>query len=219
MATSVGRRRWSLRRFGPCRAEQRATDWPGHKVEERTLHEESGSSPEGEVRRGGASTVRTFVAPTRAEAEALAASAVDAFLAAGWRIDERLWIPGDRRPSLAESVLLSTESENLLDADGALRITFANDVSDAAVPAVSVAVRQRDEFESLAGTRYRRLAPRWIVSGIVAIVGLFIMLSIVGSLPGFATPTPDANGICPLGWAPGWTESDGTITSRFCTRI
>jgi hypothetical protein len=180
---------------------------------------ESGSAPEGEVRRGGASTIRSFVAPTRAEAEAMASATVDAFTAAGWRVDDRLWIPGDRRPSLVESVLLSTESENLLDADGTLRITFGNDAADAAVPDVTAPLRPRDEFESLAGTRYRRLAPRWILGGIAAIIALFVMFSIIGGMPGFATPTPDADGICPLGWAPAWTESNGVITSRYCTRI
>ena len=149
----------------------------------------------------------------------MASATIDAFTAAGWRVDERLWIPGDRRPSLVESLVLSPESENLLDADGTLRITFANDASDAAVPDVAAPLRPRDEFESLAGTRYRRLAPRWIVGGIVAVVGLFIMLSIISSMPGFATPTPDANGACPLGWAPGWTETNGVITSRYCTRL
>jgi len=180
---------------------------------------ELGSVPEGVVRRGGASTVRSFVAPTQAEAEGLAAATVAAFASAGWRVEERLWIPGDRRPSLVESLVLSPESENLLDADGTLRITFANDADDAAVPAVPAAVRQPDEFESLAGTRYRRLAPRWIVSGIIAIVGLFIVLSMIGGMGGFAAPTPDADGACPLGWAPAWTESNGIVTSRYCTRF
>ena len=160
------------------------------------------------------------MAPTRAEAEALAAATLDAFLAAGWRVDERLWIPGDRRPSLVESLVLSPESENLLDADGTLRITFGNDTSDAAVPDVTAAARQRDEFESLAGTRYRRLAPRWILGGVGALLGLLVISSMMSSAPDTATPTPDAYGACPIGWALGWTEdASGTITSRYCTPL
>lgn len=172
------------------------------------------------VRRGGASTVRTFSAPTRAEAEALARLTIDAFAGAGWRVDEQLWIPGDRRPSLTESLLLSTASENLLDADGTLRITFVSDAADAVAPEVSAPVRTVDEFESLAGTRYRRLAPRWILGGIVAIVGLIWILSMAGGLSGSAAPTPDANGMCPLGFALGWTEdASGNVTSRFCSLL
>ncbi|TAL10203.1 MAG: hypothetical protein EPO00_04860 [Chloroflexota bacterium] len=172
------------------------------------------------VRRGGASTVRTFSAPTRAEAEALARTTINAFVAAGWRSDEQLWIPGDRRPSLTESLLLSTASENLLDADGTLRITFVSDAADAVPPEVSTPVRAVDEFESLAGTRYRRLAARWIVDGVAAIIGLIWILSMAGSLPGFATPTPDANGMCPLGFGPGWVEdANGNVTSTFCSRL
>jgi hypothetical protein len=175
---------------------------------------------DGTVRRGGASTIRSFVAPTEAEATALARPTVDAFTGAGWRVDDRLWIPGDRRPSLAESLILSPASENLLDADGTLRITFGTDAIDAVVPEVASPTRTPDEFETLAGTRYRRLAPRWIISGVAAIVALLLMFAILGNVPGFATPTPDPDGVCPLGWGVGWTtDAGGTITSRFCTRL
>lgn len=167
----------------------------------------------------GAWTVRTFTAPTEAEADALANSTISAFGTAGWRIQERFWIPGDRRPSLAESILLSPESENLLDADGTLRITFANDRADAVAPTAAEPIREPDSFESLGGTRYRRLVPRWILSGVVALIGLLIILSFIGGMPGFSNPTPDPEGICPLGYAPSYVIVGDATTSIRCDRI
>ena len=171
------------------------------------------------VRRGGASTTRSFVAPTEAEAEALAASTIQAFEAAGWRLEDRLWIPGDRRPSLVESLVLSPASENLLDADGTLRLTFGNDAADAALPDVAPAVRRPDEFEAIAGTRYRRLAPRWILGGIAALIALLIVMSMFSRFPGFGNPMPDANGVCPLGFAPTYAIVNGETTSIGCARL
>ena len=171
------------------------------------------------VRRGGASMTRSFVAPTQAEAEALARPTIEAYTAAGWRLEDRLWVPGDRRPSLVESLVLSPESENLLDADGTLRLTFGNDAADAPVPELPPTSRLPDEFESLAGTRYRRLAPRWIISGVVFLIGLLIVFSMLGGAPGFGDPQPDANGVCPLGYAPSYSIYNGTTTAISCTRI
>lgn len=171
------------------------------------------------VRRGGASTTRSFIAPTEAEAEALARPTIEAFATAGWRLEDRLWVPGDRRPSLAESLVLSPESENLLEADGTLRLTFGNDAADAALPDLAPAARRPDEFEALGGTRYRRLVPRWILSGVVLLIGLLIVFSILGSAPGFGDPRPDANGLCPLGYAPSYRVTNDTTTAISCTRI
>jgi hypothetical protein len=176
---------------------------------------------EGEVRRGGASALRSFEAPTRPEADALAAPTISAFEAAGWTVDDQLWIPGDRRPSIGESLVLSAASEALLEANGTLRITFGNTDANAALPAVVPTTRHPDEWEALAGTRYRRLAPRWIAASILAVIGLLIVLSFARSF-GLASPTPDANGYCPFGYLPVYQsgpEPDATWVPIGCSTM
>ncbi|HEY4228063.1 MAG TPA: hypothetical protein VGM49_06975 [Candidatus Limnocylindrales bacterium] len=59
--------------------------------------------------------VRDIEAPTEAEAGAMAMPVLDAFRAAGWELREKLWIPADWRPGLGESLVLSPESQFLLD--------------------------------------------------------------------------------------------------------
>lgn len=87
-------------------------------------------------------------------------------------------------------------------------------------PVIALATRTADEFEALAGTRYRRLAPRWILGGVVFIVGLMLIFSMIGGMSAFGSPTPDPNGNCPIGWAPGWMmDGSGKVTSTFCSRL
>jgi hypothetical protein len=167
----------------------------------------------------GAWTTRTFTAPTEPEADSLAEPVIKAFEQAGWRVQERTWIPGDRRPSLLESVVLSPQSENLLDADGSLHITFAAEEANAVAPTVAAPARVIDTFEDIGGTRYRRLVPRWILGGVVFLIGLLIVFSMLGGFPGFGDPQPDADGVCPLGYAPSYSISNGTTTAISCTRI
>ena len=121
--------------------------------------------------------VRTFDAPTRAEAEQMAAPVLAAFAAAGWVEQERLWIPGDRRVGLGESLLIDHEAQNLLEAEGTLRIAWTTASASAAEPATAAAPRRTDLWESMGGVRYRRLVPQWIIGAIVLVVGAILMLS------------------------------------------
>jgi hypothetical protein len=157
--------------------------------------------------------IRTDSAPTEAEARAMAAPLLDAFRAAGWQLREDIWIPGDRRPGLGESLLLSPKSEQLLEADGTLRLSFANPDPDAIAPSTGPAARHPDTFESIGGVRYRRLVPRWSLALVVGAIGLVLFLSFASTMsvrPFAPAPTP-VNGICPPGWMPGMHESNGTL--------
>jgi hypothetical protein len=159
--------------------------------------------------------VRTTTAPTEAEARTEAEPILDAFRAAGWELREALWIPGDRRPGLGESLLLSPASQLLLESDGTLRLTFANADAFAVVPDAVPAARPVDTFEEIGGVRYRRLVPRYAISIAVAIIGLIVFIAFASSIPNgpfAARPTPDG-GICPVGWVPGMKiDSDGGLT-------
>jgi len=167
--------------------------------------------------------VRSVQAPSQAEATAMAAPILDAFRGAGWELRESLWVPGDHRPGLGESLLLSPQDQLLLEGEGTLRLTFANTDPLAVAPDTAAAPRRPDVFEDIGGVRYRRLVPRWGIGLIVAIIGLLIVMSIASGMPGnpFAgRPTPD-DGLCPFGWIPGVQvgpggepEPDGT-----CQRV
>jgi len=159
--------------------------------------------------------VRTVTAPTEAEARTEAAPILDAFRGAGWELREALWVPGDRRPGLGESLLLSPESQLLLESNGTLQLTFANADQLAVAPATVAAARPIDTFEEIGGVRYRRLVPRYAIGIVVAIVGLIVFISFASSIPNgpfSARPTPDG-GICPVGWVPGMKiDSDGGLS-------
>jgi hypothetical protein len=167
--------------------------------------------------------VRTVAAPTEAEATTLAAPLIAAFVAGGWAVVDRFWVPGDRRPGLGESLLLSPASENLLDADGMLRITFATTRAGAIAPTATALSRQPDVFEALGGVRYRRLVPRWILGAIVFVIGLIVILAISGGMNGgaglFGVPAPE-DGICPVGWvAVQQEDGQGNPTYLECQRV
>jgi hypothetical protein len=165
--------------------------------------------------------VRTFDAPTRGEAEGLAAPVIAAFGGAGWTEQERLWIPGDRRVGLGESLLLDHEDQVLLEADGTLRIAWITEDDAALVPPIAAAVRVRDRWEDLGGTRYRRMVPRWIIGGVVFAVGAVVLLAwwssvrtplaggmvdAPGNPPSFSGFPLNADGTCPAGYG---LELDG----------
>ena len=159
--------------------------------------------------------VRTTTAPSEAEARTEAEPILDAFRTAGWELREALWIPGDHRPGLGESLLLSPADQLLIEADGTLQLTFANSDPLAVAPAAVAADRPIDTFEEIGGLRYRRLVPRFAIGIVLAIVGLIFVIAIASSFPNgpfAARPTPDA-GICPLGWIPGMAiDADGGLT-------
>jgi hypothetical protein len=167
--------------------------------------------------------VRTVEAPSEAEAAAMALPLLNAFSAAGWEVRERLWIPADRRPGLGESLLLSPESQLLLEGEGTLRLTFYNPDPAASPPSVAPATREPDVFEELGGVRYRRLVPRWVLGAVVGVIGLILFLAVASSMPGSpfaAAPTPDG-GICPVGWIPGMKPDDagGLTPDGTCERV
>jgi hypothetical protein len=166
--------------------------------------------------------VRTVPAPTEAEARTAASPMLNAFGAAGWTLVEDLWIAGDRRPGLGESLLLSPESQLLLEDDGVLRLTFTNPDALAVAPAAEVAPREPDLFESLGGVRYRRLVPRWGLSLVLGGIALVLFLAFVAGMPNSpfsAAPTPDG-GICPLGWIPGKDIVNGVLVDDgTCQRL
>ena len=158
--------------------------------------------------------VRSVVAPSEAEARTMAAPILDGFRSAGWELREALWVPGDRRPGLGESLILSQESQLLLEGEGTLRLSFANLDPLAVAPSVTGAAREPDTFESIGGVRYRRLVPRWTIGIIVSIIGLLFFLAMVSSMPNnpFGNPVP-VNGICPPGSAPGMkVDGAGNLT-------
>ena len=157
--------------------------------------------------------IRDVRAPTEAEARKMAAPILDAFMTAGWELREQLWIPGDRRPGLGESLLLNPEDELLLEGEGTLHLMFANADPQAVAPATPPAPRVPDTFESIGGVRYRRLVPRWGLGIVVAIIGLILFLSFASGMsnnPFAARPTPDG-GVCPLGWIPGVKSGPGNV--------
>jgi len=167
--------------------------------------------------------VRNIEAPTEAEAGKLALPVLDAFRAAGWELREQLLIPADRRPGLGESLLLSPESQLLLDGEGTLRLSFFNAGPLAVAPSAQPAKREPDVFEEIGGVRYRRLVPRWALGAVFAVIGLVLILSIASGMPNSpfaAAPTPDG-GVCPLGWVPGMHIDDGggIVPDGTCQRL
>ena len=157
--------------------------------------------------------VRTVEAPSEAEARSMASPILDAFRGAGWELREVLWVPGDRRPGLGESLLLSPESQLLLEGEGTLQLTFFNPDPLAVAPSAAPAPRQPDAFEDIGGVRYRRLVPRWGISIVIGIIGLILFLSFAASGPNglfSSAPTPDG-GICPVGYIPGMRVGDGGV--------
>jgi hypothetical protein len=126
--------------------------------------------------------VKTFDAPTRREAEVMAAPVIAAFAEARWTEQERLWIPGDRRVGLGESLLLDSEDQVLLEADGTLRIAWITEDDSVLEPAIAAAPRVPDRWEELGGTRYRRVVPRWIIGVAVFAIGAVVMLAWWGSM-------------------------------------
>ncbi len=160
---------------------------------------------------------RTVEAPTEAEARLMAEPMLDAFRGAGWELREALWIPGDRRPGLGESLLLSPESQVLLEGDGTLRLSFANADQFAVAPAAVAAPRQPDVFEDIGGVRYRRLIPRWGLGIVAAIVFLLLFIAMSDSM---SSPRP-VDGICPVGWVPGLQDdgSGGLVPDGTCVRL
>jgi hypothetical protein len=166
---------------------------------------------------------RLVSAPSESEARAMAAPVLDAFRGAGWELREALWIPGDRRPGLGESLLLSPEDQLLLEGDGTLRLSFVHPDPLAVAPTATPAARDIDVFEEIGGVRYRRLVPRFAIGIVVAIVGLILVISIAASMPNgpfAAAPTPDG-GICPVGWVPGMQfGAQGTLVpDGTCQRL
>jgi hypothetical protein len=167
--------------------------------------------------------VRDIEAPTEAEASAMATPVLDAFRAAGWELRERLWIPADRRPGLGESLLLSPESQLLLEGEGKLRLSFFSADALAVAPAAPPATREPDVFEELGGVRYRRLVPRWALGAVIGVVGLLLFFSVAAGIPNgpfSAAPTPDG-GICPIGWVPGMKvgSGDSLVPDGTCQRL
>ena len=167
--------------------------------------------------------IRTVEAPSEAEAAAMALPLLNAFGAAGWEVRERLWIPADRRPGLGESLLLSPESQILLEGEGTLRLTFYNQDPAAVPPSVAAATREPDVFEELGGVRYRRLVPRWALGAVVGVIALILFLAVASSMPGSPfgpAPTPDG-GICPVGWIPGMKPDDagGLTPDGTCEQV
>jgi hypothetical protein len=155
--------------------------------------------------------VRNVEAPTEAEAAGMALPILNAFNEAGWELRERLWIPADRRPGLGESLLLSPESQLLLDGEGTLRLSFYNSDPSATAPLAEAAERTPDVFEEVGGVRYRRLVPRWAIGVVVGVIGLILLFSFAAGMPNSpfaAAPTPDG-GTCPLGWIPGMQPENG----------
>ena len=154
--------------------------------------------------------VRTVEAPSEAEARSMASPILDAFRGAGWELREALWVPGDRRPGLGESLLLSPESQLLLEGEGTLQLTFFNADPLAVAPSAAPAIRRPDAFEDIGGVRYRRLVPRWGISIVIGIIGLILFLTFASGMqngPFSSAPKPDG-GVCPIGYIPGMKADD-----------
>ena len=166
--------------------------------------------------------VRSIAAPTEAEARSMAGPMLDAFRAAGWELREQLWIPGDRRPGLGESLLLSPESQLLLEDEGVLRLSFANPDALAVAPSAEAAAREPDAFEAIGGVRYRRLVPRWGLSLVFGVIALVLFVAFASSMPNSPfgpAPTPDG-GTCPFGWISGKTIVNGVpVDDGTCHRF
>jgi hypothetical protein len=167
--------------------------------------------------------VREVEAPTEGEAGSIALPILDAFHEAGWELRERLWVPADRRPGLGESLLLSPESQLLLEGEGTLRLTFFNPDPLAVAPSAAAATRDPDVFEDIGGVRYRRLVPRWALGAAFGVVGLILLFAFASGMPNSpfaAAPTPDG-GVCPLGWIEGMKVDDaGTLVpDGTCERV
>ena len=168
--------------------------------------------------------IRTVTAPTRAEAETAAAPVRAAFASAGWTEQEAIWIPGDRRVGLGESLLIDAEQQILLEADGTLRIAFVTDAPGAVEPEVAAAAREPDTWEEIGGTRYRRLVPRYAIGIVVFLVGLLVIGALWAGRPTAGPPVAPgvpgdisiqgwpaaADGTCPAGTYPE-VEADGTV--------
>ena len=124
----------------------------------------------------GTQAVRTVRAPTETEARLMMEPIREAFAQDGWRIVDELWIPGDRRVGLGESLLFDADHENLLEADGTLRLVFLSPTAGHAAPSVNAAPREPDVFEQIGGVRYRRVVPRiaiqLVIGAIVIVIGL-----------------------------------------------
>jgi hypothetical protein len=166
---------------------------------------------------------RSVEAPSEAEARAMAEPILDAFRAAGWELREALWVPGDRRPGLGESLLLSPESQLLLEGEGTFRLSFFNPDPLAVAPATVPETRQPDAFEDIGGVRYRRLVPRWGISLVVGIIGLILFLTFASGMsngPFAQAPTPE-NGTCPIGWISGMKldDSGAIVPDGTCVRM
>ncbi len=154
--------------------------------------------------------VRSVQAPSEQEARSMAMPMLAAFRSAGWILREAPWIPGERRPSLGESLILSPQSQLLLEGDGALRLSFAHPDPFAVAPLAEAAQRVPDTFEAIGGVRYRRLVPRWAFGIAVLLIGLLLVLVMASSMGGGlggSQPTP-ADGMCPVGWVPGMKVND-----------
>ena len=135
--------------------------------------------------------IRTVSAPTRAEAEDAAEPIRQAFWAARWTEQEAIWIPGDRRVGLGESLLIDAEDQNLLEANGTLRIAFITDDPDAPEPTPAPAAREPDAWEQIGGVRYRRLVPRYAIGIVVFVIGAIVIASMWANrpkTPGFGYP-------------------------------
>lgn len=147
---------------------------------------------------GYAEVVRMVMAPSEIEARTMVVPVREAFIRAGWRLMEDAWIPGDRRVGLGESLLLGADMENLLEADGTLRLSFRHPDPTAVPPLVAPLARQPDRFEELGGVRYRRIVPRiglrLIVSGIAFLIFLVFMAAVWGPTWN-AAQGPGLNGV------------------------
>jgi hypothetical protein len=123
--------------------------------------------------------VRTVQAPTETEARTMAAPVLAAFRRDGWQLEEDLWIPGDRRVSLGESLVLGAEDENLLESMGTLRLGFLHADPTAPAPEVEPSPRVPDAWEQIGGVRYRRMVPRWIIGAIGFVIVLIIIITVM----------------------------------------
>jgi hypothetical protein len=136
----------------------------------------------------GTQVVRSVRAPTEDEARSMMEPVRQAFLRDGWQIVDELWIPGDRRVGLGESLVLDADHENLLEADGTFRIVFLPREAGQVPPAADVALREPDVFEQIGGVRYRRVVPRIAIQlalgAVLLVIALVVMSQMSRSGPG-----------------------------------